>query len=443
MSIVYIFYTQLNIPLIFFIFLPINPEINQLLYGYSPKPISALVISAIIRYNFSILTPEIRAFLPKSGLKNNKESRTGNPMFQTIGILGLGLIGGSLAKALKKYHPTATIFGYNRNPAAQQEALAKGAIDVSVQDLAQLSACDLIVLCCPVAVNIKLFGQIQPYLKPKVVVTDVGSTKGDIDAFFSNLDFNGYFVGGHPMAGSEKSGFSATRAELFENAYYVLTPSSQVPTDVIKDLKSLVRLVGAIPVLLNSTQHDYIIAGISHIPHILAACLVSMIQDIDTKHHDMHNLAAGGFRDFTRIAASSPLMWQQISLANQDQITKILDTFIDYLHCVKSDIIQSDEQALYQLFAKSKAYRQTFDQKAQGSLSTAYILVLDIEDEPGVIARIATFLGDNEISIKNIGINNNREDYQGVLEIVFYDYDSFQASRKLLSAAGYRIVNSD
>jgi len=363
-------------------------------------------------------------------------------MFNKIGILGLGLIGGSLARALKKYNYETTIYGYNRNQISLDEAFNAGAIDVKVTDFSMFSDCDLIVLCCPVNINIKLFQQLLPYLKENTVITDVGSTKSDIYDALTTFVYNGYFIGGHPMAGSEKSGFNATKAELFENAYYILTPEPQTPIHLIEEMEKMVTLIHAIPVLLSPKHHDYIVAAISHVPHILASSLVNMVESLDSPRKEMYSLAAGGFKDFTRIASASPDMWQQICLANKDSIVEILDVYQEMLTNIRTSIDQLKKDDLYQLFDQSRSYRNSFQNKVRGSIEKVYALFVDIKDETGVIASIATYLSNNEISIKNIGINNNREDFEGVLEITLVDQQSLTKSKQLLRDHNYEIIEN-
>ena len=363
-------------------------------------------------------------------------------MFSKIGILGLGLIGGSLARALKKFNYTATIFGYNRNQEALNLALKSDAIDVAVKDWKEFKDCDLIILCCPVTINLQLFESIKPYLKDNVIISDVGSTKSDIYNALSAYDFNGYFIGGHPMAGSEQSGFNATKAELFENAYYILTPEPSTPEFYIRKMSHLVKTIHAIPTVLDPKKHDFIVAAISHVPHILASSLVNMVELLDTPEKEMYTLAAGGFKDFTRIASSSPDMWQQICIANHDAITQILDCYIEKLKQVREHVVKENAMYVYDFFDQSKRYRNTFQNKARGSIDKSLALFVDINDETGVIADIATRLSQKGISIKNIGINNNREDFGGVLEILFYDENSLDRAIHVIKASGYKIIES-
>jgi prephenate dehydrogenase len=363
-------------------------------------------------------------------------------MFNKIGILGLGLIGGSLARALKKYSYPCEIYGYNRNKASLEDALSSGSIDVAVEDFSQFSDCDLIVLCCPVNVNLLMFNELIPFLKDTVVITDVGSTKEDIHRGIHRVFHPGYFIGGHPMAGSEKSGFSATSAELFENAYYILTPEEGTPSIFVDEMKQLIETIHAIWYVLDPKQHDSIVAAISHVPHILASSLVNMVENLDSSNKEMFTLAAGGFKDFTRIASSSPEMWQQICLANQEAVLSTLDTYIHMLNQVRQSLLKNDEDFVFDLFAQSKKYRNSFQNKVRGSIEKTYALFINIADEPGIIGLIATDLGSNKISIKNIGINNNREDFEGVLEIIFSDAASLEKGRDVLKDIGYTIIEN-
>lgn len=361
-------------------------------------------------------------------------------MFNKIGILGLGLIGGSLARALKKYNYPATIYGYNRNQESVKLALESGSIDIGVKDFSEFSDCDLIILCCPVNINLKMFESLQPYLKKNVIISDVGSTKGDIYQAIKAFDYDGYFIGGHPMAGSEKTGFQATKAELFENAYYVLTPEEGTPKEYVEEMINMATTIFAIPVELDPIRHDYIVAAISHVPHILASTLVNMVENLDSKDKEMYTLAAGGFKDFTRIASASPDMWQQICLANKDSVLEILDEFSDLITTAKTAISNQDSQEVYTLFEQSRKYRNSFQSKARGSIQKVHAITLDINNEPGVIAKIANYLSHESISIKNIGINNNREDYEGVLEILFYNESSKLQSISILQEHEYEII---
>ena len=245
------------------------------------------------------------------------------------------------------------------------------------------------------------------------------------------------FIGGHPMAGSEKNGFANSKAHLIENAYYILTPSAKVSEEKINAYRNFVSSLKALPIVLDYRQHDCITGTISHLPHIIASTLVNFVRDTDTKEELMKALAAGGFKDITRIASSSPVMWQQICLKNGKNISHILGQYIEALIQAKLSIDTEDENALYTLFESSRDYRNSMPNTSAGPIKKQFAVYCDIIDETGGIATIATILASNNISIKNIGIIHNREFEEGVLRIEFYDESSSSKASALLKKYRY------
>lgn len=239
------------------------------------------------------------------------------------------------------------------------------------------------------------------------------------------------------MAGSEKSGFVNSKPVLIENAYYILTPSSRVPKEKVAEYKSFVESLKALPIILDYKEHDYVTGTISHLPHIIASSLVNFVRDTDTEDELMKNLAAGGFKDITRIASSSPVMWQQICLKNQENISRILGDYIEVLKQAKESVDEGSENDLFSLFESSKDYRDSMPNSSAGPIKKRFAVYCDIIDEAGGIATIATILASNNISIKNIGIVHNREFEEGVLRIEFYDESSSAKAAELLKKYRY------
>ena len=235
-----------------------------------------------------------------------------------IGFIGFGLIGGSIAKALRAYRPQCHMIATSRSLSPLYQAQKDGVLD-EVTDCVneQFSGCDIIFICTPVVTITKYFELLKPLIKPSCILTDVGSVKTNIHEEVIKLGIEKYFIGGHPMAGSEKSGYANSKAMILENAYFVLTPSKEVSQEKIDKYEQLVSTIHALPIILDYKEHDYITGTISHLPHIIAATLVNYVKDIDTKSELMKRLAAGGFKDITRIASSSPVMWQNICLKNK------------------------------------------------------------------------------------------------------------------------------
>lgn len=358
----------------------------------------------------------------------------------TCGFIGLGLIGGSIAKALKASVEDVRIIACDTNPASLQLAVQERTADLVVSQIDDtFRACDYIFLCAPVSCNDRNLGAVKDVLSPSCILTDVGSVKSDIHAHIAAAGLERQFIGGHPMAGSERTGYANSKALLLQNAYYILTPSQQVPADRIAAFRNLVTRMGAIPLVLSCDQHDYVTAAVSHLPHIIAASLVNLVRDSDSEDGIMKMIAAGGFKDITRIASSSPGMWQQICLTNTENIVLLLSDYIRSLETIREDLLEQADRRLYGLFDGARTYRDSFINASSGPIKSVYELTVDIADEPGALASIATMLALHSISIKNIGITHNREYGEGALRIEFYDENAVVSARSLLLSRGYQV----
>lgn len=355
-----------------------------------------------------------------------------------IGFIGLGLIGGSIAKAIRQYHPSYEIIAFDKNKETLALATQESVIDVACTTIDDnFLNCHYIFLCAPVSYNNAYLKQVKNYLHDGCILTDVGSVKNAIHEEIKALDMEKHFIGGHPMAGSEKSGYVNSKTILIENAYYIVTPSSKITQEKVDDYVALIESLKALPVIMDYAEHDYITGTISHLPHIIASTLVNFVKDTDTKDEMMKHLAAGGFKDITRIASSSPTMWQHICLKNGKNIVQILNDYIAVLEEAKNAVAEGSEHRIYELFESSKNYRNSMPNGSAGPIKKQYAVYCDIVDETGGIATIATILASNNISLKNIGIVHNREFEEGVLRIEFYDETSSQKAAGLLQKYRY------
>lgn len=360
----------------------------------------------------------------------------------TFGFIGLGLIGGSIAKGLKRANKNHYIMAYARHRSTLEAALSDGSIDEALDGIDDnLSRCDYIFLCTPVSFNEEYLEAIRPYLRKDAILTDVGSVKTNIHEAVKKMEMEANFIGGHPMAGSEKSGYQYSTDHLVENAYYVITPTPLSPKDKVEELREIALSLTALPLILDYKQHDYIVAGISHLPHLIASSLVNLVKDKDTPEQTMKLVAAGGFKDITRIASSSPVMWQQICSTNRNNIQAILGDYITSLEQVRKAVANGDEQAVYDLFDTSREYRNSIPDRSSGPIKKEFALYCDIVDESGAIATIATILAAHQVNIKNIGIIHNREFEEGVLKIEFYDEDSANKAVDLLTQCRYTVYH--
>lgn len=356
----------------------------------------------------------------------------------TCGFIGLGLIGGSIARALRRSYPHCRLIAYDIQKESTKLAASEGVIDMAVDSIDEsFTDCNYIFLCAPVSYNDDNLLQIKKYLSPHCLLTDVGSVKTDIHRHIASLGLEKQFIGGHPMAGSERTGYVNSKALLLENAYYILTPTESVPEEKISAYQDLVSSLGAIPLILSYQQHDYVTAAVSHLPHIIASSLVNLIKNSDSPDGLMKMIAAGGFKDITRIASSSPDMWQQICLTNTANINSLLKDYIDSLENIREQLMFSQDVDVYRFFDEARNYRDSFISSSSGPIKVSYTINIEIADEPGALAAIATILALNNISIKNIGIVHNREAEDGVLRIEFYAEESIDAARQILEAKGY------
>ncbi len=337
-------------------------------------------------------------------------------------IIGLGLIGGSIALAIKKEHPDANIYGYDTDE--QQAMLAKALkiIDEPVNDYSVTArTSDLIVICTPVNATVQVIETLAAIpLKETAILTDAGSTKKKVmEAAEHHFGAHQVFIGGHPMAGSHKSGVAAAKEHLFENAFYMLTPSSLAGVKEIGQLKMWLKGTKAKFIEVSAEEHDYLTGVISHLPHIMAASMVNLAEDAEKKHEIIARLAAGGFRDTTRIASSSPEMWKDILLHNDQILISLLDSWVREIEEVKEWMVNKDGQKIYDFFLGAKRFRDAMPLHEKGAIPSSYDLYVDVPDYPGVISEITGYLAESSISITNIRILETREEIYGVLAISF------------------------
>jgi prephenate dehydrogenase len=285
--------------------------------------------------------------------------------WRKVTLLGVGLLGGSLGMALRKRGYAERVCGFVRRKISVREAVTAGAVDSASTDLAEcVAGADLIVLCTPLAQMSGLARAALPQVEPRALVTDVGSVKGplvrELDPLFASR--GAVFVGSHPMAGSEKMGVAAARADLFQNAVCVVTPSGTGREAEIGQIEELWRSVGARTMRLGPEEHDELVARSSHLPHVLAAHLASYV--LDPAHaREQAQLCANGFRDSTRIASGSPEMWRDIVVMNKEPIRRALREYRDLLEAFDKSLQDGSGLAVEGFFQKAKALRDAWSAK--------------------------------------------------------------------------------
>jgi prephenate dehydrogenase len=276
----------------------------------------------------------------------------------TLAVVGTGLIGGSFALALKEAGAVGTVLGIGRSRQSLDAALGRGLID-RVADWEEAGRADCILLALPVGETATALRRLAPQLKPGAIVTDAGSTKVNVvDAAQAELGARfPDFVPGHPIAGSEQSGPGAARADLFRGRRVVLTPQAEVRADALATVRALWQATGAQVEILDAALHDRVFAAVSHLPHLAAYALVDEL----ARRHDSEiyfRFAASGFRDFTRIAGSSPEMWRDIALANREAVLAELDAYTSALEALRDAVAESDGDHLLEIFSRARAARE-------------------------------------------------------------------------------------
>lgn len=357
-----------------------------------------------------------------------------------FGFVGIGLIGGSVAQALRRVYPGCKIIVFNRSAEPRVMAMNDGTANIAVPQVDNtFKECDYIFLCTPVEKNVEYLKILKNIISDNCIITDVGSVKGNIHEAVKELNMEANFIGGHPMAGSEKTSYEHANDRLLENAYYAITPTSTVDQNRVEEFTEVVKSIGAIPINISYAEHDKVVATISHLPHLIASSLVNLVKHNDTEKEYMKTMAAGGFKDITRIASSSPEMWEQICMTNNGNISYMLQKYIDNLNIIKDELDKKNGQAIYDLIAESRDYRDNINDHNNSIIHRSFNVYCDIIDESGAIATIATILATNGVSIKNIGIVHNREFEEGVLKISFYDESSADKAIEQLERHRYKV----
>ncbi|PLW69762.1 prephenate dehydrogenase/arogenate dehydrogenase family protein [Pseudohalioglobus lutimaris] len=287
------------------------------------------------------------------------------PQVDTVAILGLGLIGGSLAKALRKSGFCRRVIGYGHREPSLRRGLELGVIDAFTLDLGEaINTADIIVICTPTLVAAEVLGEILPQTQAMAeppLITDAASVKGSLrDAALRICgEFPAYLVLGHPIAGSERSGVEAAKADLYNNHRVILTPVPQNDAAAVARVHAMWLATGADVVEMTVDRHDAVLAATSHLPHLLAYSLVDALAQ-SAESDEIFRCAAGGFRDFTRIASSDPVMWRDIAIANRSALLQAIDLFSNHLGQLRQAVSEEDAEGLHATFTRAKTARDDF-----------------------------------------------------------------------------------
>jgi len=355
-------------------------------------------------------------------------------------IIGLGLIGGSLGLAWKRVGAVEEVIGVDNNIEACRRAEQLGAVHLATTDISKaVKDAQVIILAVPVEKMIGLAKVIVRNMPENCIVSDVGSTKsGVVKSLNEIFAKKGVYIGGHPMAGSEVAGIEGADPYLFENAAYILTPD-QEETLAFETISYLIENLGAKKMVMSPLEHDKIVAAVSHLPHVVAAALVNTVGDVEKEWARTLMLAAGGFRDTTRIASGSPDLWQGICITNKEHLISVIDLLQNNLALFKNSLLNDGLHKIEDFFVKARDTRENIPAKRRGFLPQVFDLVVIVPDEPGVIGSLAQLLGQQNINIADIEILRVREGEGGTIRLGVQSYEAMDKAVVLLEKEGYSV----
>ena len=356
-------------------------------------------------------------------------------MAVNISIIGLGLIGGSIAKSLKQSNEIY-INAFDRVNVLDI-AYSEKVIDNKLENIEQSLQSDIIFLCLPVDESLKAFKKLTPLLRENQIITDVCGVKTPFHDFWIQAKPNGTYVGGHPMTGKEVSGFEHSDPTLFENSVYILCDVEEKNKSILP-LFNLINKLGARITFLSSKVHDIVVASVSHLPQLLA---ISLINSASLKENDINffDFAAGGFRDMTRIASSDFSIWESIFSYNRKNIVYAIENFVNELNTLKKMILSENTTSLKERFESARIKRDEIPRNTKGFISSLFDIFVYVKDEPGVLAKLTSVLFENGINIKDIELLKVREGTGGTFRISFESENVAKTAKKILVESGFNV----
>jgi prephenate dehydrogenase len=345
-------------------------------------------------------------------------------------------MGASLALSLKQNQPGIKIFGYDQEPVLS-EALKLEVIDQRIENWPDgCNDADVVFLATPLNIISQHLHDLNGIVGHETLVSDLGSTKIQISELVKKIGFSGSYIGGHPMTGAEKSGLKAANPLLYENAVYILTGvNSHNRYLVDRKLFPLLELIKARTMLLDPESHDKIMAAISHLPQLVAIALVNLVGSRNVDNLPYFELAAGGFRDLTRIASSSYDMWKEIIDSNQSNIEQVLQEFIDILGNSRLNL-----SSLQSPFEQANSFRAQLPKKNKGFLSPLTDILVYVTDQVGAVAKIANALSEKGIDIRDMELLKIREKEGGVFRLSFSNAEEAKVAVDVLNSIKFKAL---
>jgi len=356
--------------------------------------------------------------------------------FKKIAIIGLGLIGGSLAKAIKHADKNVYISAFDK-PEILTKGLQEKVIDEELVSVDDSLNCDLIFVGLPIEQSLKVFKELSPRLNSNQIISDLCSVKGIFANEWKSISSAGKYIGAHPMTGKEKSGYDNSDLLLYENSVFIICAENE-NDETLNAYIELIKLIGARIVLLDAHLHDRITAHVSHLPQLLSVLLMNQANSKED-NVALLDFAAGGFRDMTRIASSDFRIWESIIRHNKTDILKTLNLFQDQISSLKNMIEDEDYKSIGDQFEIARLARNEIPINTKGFIDPLYDITVFVKDEPGMISKISTILFNNDINIKDIELLKIREGTGGNFKFYFESDSDAAKAKQLIITAGFNI----
>lgn len=363
----------------------------------------------------------------------------------SLAIIGTGLMGGSLGLAARARGLASPVVGFDVDTKALELAIERGALDEAATNVGEaVAGADLVFISTPLRVIVEIFEEMSPALSPGTLVTDVGSTKSRVvREVRSRVPRGVHFIGGHPIAGSEREGITAADPELYRGAYWILTPTDETDPTAYG---SLVRFLGGLDakvLALPAERHDELLALTSHVPQVLASVLMGFASDVAGDEEGLPLTAGGGFRDMTRLAASPSDMWVEILRDNRKAALEALDAFRESLSEARRLLVEEDWAELGDLLANARTARLSMPEKPGVRVEDLVEVDVEIPDRPGALADITTAVGESGVNIEDLDIVHSAEGSRGTVRLLVEGRDAAAKAESSLGSRGYRAAVRD
>lgn len=350
-----------------------------------------------------------------------------------ISIIGLGLIGGSIAKALKNSSGQFVIKAFDKKEILE-DALKDKSIDFALDKIEDAKDSDFIFLCLPTELSLQYFKKLAPLISDNTILTDVCGIKGAFEDEWKKLRSKGRYIGGHPMTGKETSGYKSSDPLLFENSVYIISESSK-GNKKLEEFLDLIKSLGARVRFLDPYLHDKVIARVSHLPQLLSVSLVNSVSENGNINY--LDFAAGGFRDMTRIASSSFDIWESVLKLNDKPIIDSIDLLIKNLNQIEDQLKNGDLKSLEASFQKARTRRDEIPKNTKGFINPLVDVFIYVKDEPGVLSKLTTILFNNKINIKDLELLKIREGTGGTFRISFESEEIALRAKDIMEKSGF------